>query len=89
MGLGGILAIWIGTTRRFWKIAPPPILLAWFLLIAFLGGADTYVDFFFSDSLFAIGVEGLGELNEMLFGLMAVLYLWLNTKRLTAYWNRI
>jgi len=82
------IAVWVGTKRNFWKMAPPSILLGWFLLIALLGGADFYVDYFFSNTLFAIGVEGLSELNEMLFGLLAFIYLWLNTKRLKEHWNR-
>ena len=88
IGLGGAIAIWIGTKRQFWKITPPAVLLGWFLLIALLGGADSYFDIFPSNSLFATGVGSLAELYEMLFGLLAFLYLWLNTKRLKEYWNQ-
>jgi len=88
IGLGGAIAVWIGTKRQFWKITPPAVLLGWFLLIALLGGADSYLDIFPSNSLFATGVGSLAELNEMLFGLLAFIYLWLNTKRLKEYWNR-
>lgn len=76
-GLGGIFGVWLYSRNRLRQIAPPPVLLSWFVLIAVLAGLDLLNDFYRIHKRFDKNIHELSEVVEMMVGFSALLFVWL------------
>lgn len=83
-GLGGLIGIWFALKHRLSKIAPPLILLTWFLVIAAHASIDVINDLIPIQKEFDAAISKLAELVELLIALAGFLYLWLNAKKFAA-----
>ena len=81
-GLAGLLGIWTSNIRHFGKINSPYVLLSWFALIAFISAIDLFHDFYKPIPGFDDFVDNLEEVIELMVGISAFLFIWLNTRRL-------
>lgn len=81
-GIGGLVGVALRRNRRFWRLGAPPVLMPWFLTISLASGLDLY------RKHATFGVDGdavvtmLSEVVELLIGAAAVIYIWLNGRRL-------
>jgi len=73
-GVGGILGVWLSSRGRLRRIAAPPVLLPWFVLITLLAGLDLLNDFYRIHRQFDRNIHELSEVVEMMVGLAALLY---------------
>ncbi len=81
-GLAGLLGIWISKIPHFRKISVPRILWSWFVVISIISAIDLSYDFYDPTTQFNILVNNLEEIIEMMVGITAFLFIWLNTRRL-------
>lgn len=83
-GLGGLLGVWLFCQSIWWsKITPSHILLTWFLVITFFAALGVFKNLSgYTRLYYAFSLRDLSELNEMLIGLSAFLFIWLNMRRL-------
>lgn len=73
-GLGGLLGLLLSRSRLLGPVAPPRVLGLWFLIQALLGTLAIHVDAYRWPETFARCVRRISELNELLIGLSALLY---------------
>ena len=81
-GLGGLTGYVISRFGCLRKIAPPVLLLPWFLVIIAHAGLDLYNDYFPLQTGFDHTISRSSELVEMLIGMTGLLYVWLNARML-------
>ncbi len=87
-GLGGLLGVWLSSRNIWRKITPPQILLTWFLVITFFAALGIYKNVSGDTRLYDLfSLRHLSELNEMLIGLSAFLFIWLNMRRFRQAWS--
>lgn len=84
VGLAGLVAIKLSSLKLWWMIGSPPVLFSWFLLISLKGGLDFYVRKFPIAPMFDYSVNRMSEIIELMVAIAAVLYIWLNGRRLFA-----
>ena len=82
-GLGGLLGVLASSRQRFQKVGAPVILLPWFLIIILLTAPDLYADYFRIRGHLDSYVSRLSELVELMIGISACLYVWLNARALS------
>jgi hypothetical protein len=83
-GLGGLLGVWISSQRHFRDIGASVILSPWFLFITVLAALDfrnAYVPP--QGNLIFVAAASLVEVLELLIGVSAFLYMWLNGRMLS------
>jgi hypothetical protein len=87
-GLGGLLGVWLAYGRFLREIGAPAILSAWFIVIALLAALDLHNYYipltccpYPKQSLF-VAAARMVEVLELLIGLSAFLYMWLNARML-------
>jgi len=87
-GLGGLLGVWLSSARLTRDIGAPAMLSSWFVLIAMLGALDlrNYFVPHGGQLLFVYGAR-LVEVLELMIGLSAWLYMWLNRRRFLRAWD--
>lgn len=83
-GLGGIIGVCFSLKNWLTKIAPPVILLTWFLVIAAHATFDVINDIIPIQKEFDAAISRLAELIELLIATAGFLYLWLNAKKFAA-----
>jgi hypothetical protein len=83
-GLGGIVGVGLSVCNRLPEIAAPVILLPFFAVIAGISGIDIYNGSWPLRADFDYAIQRLAELMEMLIGMSALLYVWLNGRAFTA-----
>jgi hypothetical protein len=90
-GFGGMIGIRLVAVRRFEKIGAPLVLLPWFFSIAVLAVLDLIEDYHTQLRLedihylmrrFSITIKYISESVEMMVGISAFLYAWLNHRRI-------
>lgn len=81
LGLGGLIGVWAARGPRFARIAPPFVLMPWFLTITVLAGVDVFITFHTMGARIDLINEQLTEVVEMMVGLAALLYVWLCSER--------
>lgn len=83
-GLCGLFGVWLSSRRLTRDIGAPAILSSWFVLVIIFASLD-FLNNFISPRLF-IGAVGasIAEVLELLIGLSALLYMWLNGRMLSA-----
>ncbi len=86
-GVGGLLGMWLSFHPVLRKVGVPLILCSWFLIIAVHASVDTYNDYFPIGTRFDFLMQRSSELIELLIGISAFLYLWLNLRMLTEEWG--
>ncbi|MDC1198001.1 hypothetical protein N8035_04045 [Algibacter sp.] len=77
-GLGGLVGILLGKLSAFKKISVPNVLFSWFFIIFFHSTLDVLTHMDNNNH----PMQRISELIEMLIGGSALLYLWLNFKKL-------
>ena len=77
--LGVFLGVWVYSRQRFRKVAPPVILLPWFLALTLVMAP---AHFWVPDPYF--GWWPLTEVKEMMIGITGFLFLWLNARMLSS-----
>ena len=83
-GLAGLAGAWLTWKRRMPEIGAPVILVPWFALIAVLAALDFHNYFIFHrERIFYYAAAQLVEVLELLIGVSAFLYMWLNQRSLT------
>jgi hypothetical protein len=87
-GLGGLIGVWLSHHQRFREIGAPVVLLPWFLVIALVASLDLYADYFFIPRQIDSGLYLMSELVEMLIGVSAFLFIWLNARMLLGHGRR-
>ena len=87
-GLGGIIGVGLSARAGFKKICPSDILLPWFLIILAFAFLDFYVELYSINSIFSWFVLRLAEVIELLVGFSAVLFIWLNQRKLKIVWEK-
>jgi len=80
-GIGGLIGIAAARWPRLRRIATPPVLLRWFVVIVILAGFDVFVTFHGVGPRISLINEQLTEVTEMMIGLGAFLYAWLCSRR--------
>ena len=82
VGLGMLLSLRLWRFPLFRKIAMPPVLWPWPVVITILSGIDMYTVFFPVSRFFyrTMGIY-MSEVTEMLIGLAAFLYVALNLRQ--------
>lgn len=84
-GFGGLVGVWLYSRNILRKIAPSPLLLTWFLVITFFAVLGIYKNLSGDTRLYYYFLlRPLSEMNEMLIGLAAFLFVWLNMRRLSS-----
>jgi hypothetical protein len=78
--LGGLIGVGLGRHRLFRVIAPPLLLLPWFVTIFCCALPDLYVDFYSISTYADRFINRFAEFVEMMIGLIAVLYIFLRTQ---------
>ena len=88
-GLGGLFGVWLSSWRPTRNIGAPAILSSWFLLVAILAALDirNYYIPHSGDLIFDIA-DRLVEVLELLIGLSAFFYMWLNGRKLSDEWGQ-
>jgi len=87
-GFGGLVGVSLAHRETFRRIAPPTILLSYFLVITFFSTLGMYKDVTDDRRLYnAFSLRPLSELNEMLTGLSATLFIWLNSRTFQQPWG--
>ena len=94
-GVGGLIGVWFFFLPRTRDIGAPAILSLWFVIIAMLAALDLhnyYVPLqrfsYRGDSVFVIAAR-MVEVLELLIGLSAFLYMWLNGRKFSREWNKV
>lgn len=87
--IGGFIGIALQKFPRYRKIAAPAILFSWFLVIAIKCGLDFWTKSFPADSpfdwiMFQWIVNRTSKIVKLMIGIAALLYLWLNSRKLKA-----
>ncbi len=83
-GLGGMFGVWLSSRRDTRYIGAPAILSSWFVLVAILAALDLrnyYIPS--SGQLIFVAAGRMVEVLELLIGLSAFLYMWLNGRMLS------
>jgi len=89
-GIGGLIGVWFSTLQFTRKIGASAILSPWFVFVAIIAALDLYNYYTPPDNLFNLGAAKLVEVLELLIGLSAFLYMWLNQRMLSSEWgNRV
>ena len=86
-GMAGLAGVALSMVPALWKITPPPVMLSWFLAIAFAGGADAFTDQSDQTHLAIYILSWIGEVVEMLVGIASMTYLWLKKAELESLWG--
>ncbi len=86
-GFGGLLGVWLSSHRYFRKISAPFILVSWFLIIIVHGIPDLYIEYFSIERRLDNLINKLSEFIEMIIGMSGFLFIWLNSRMLTAKWR--
>ncbi|WP_411725462.1 hypothetical protein [Methyloglobulus sp.] len=89
-GLGGLFGVWLSSRPQTRDIGAPAVLSSWFVLVAILAALDLrnyYVPH--SGQLIFDAAEAMVEVLELLIGLSAFLYMWLNGRRLSNEWKEV
>ncbi len=86
-GVGGLMGVALGHYAPFRRIGAPAVLLTYFLPIAALALLDLYEDHFPIQQNVDFFIRRLSEVVEMLIAISALLYVWLNGKRLAKQWS--
>ncbi len=89
-GLGGLFGVWLSSRRHTRDIGAPAILSSWFVLIAVHAALDLR-NYYIPNSgqLIFYTAENMVEVLELLIGLSAFLYMWLNERMLSSEWKEI
>jgi hypothetical protein len=87
--IGGFIGIALRRHPRYGKIAAPAILFSWFLMIALKSGLDFWTKSFAPGSpwewiMFQWIVNRTSKIVKLMVGIAALLYLWLNGRKLNA-----
>ena len=87
--IGGFIGIALQKHPRYGKIAAPAILFSWFLMIALKSTLDFWTKSFAPDSpwewiMFQWIVNRTSKIVKLMVGIAALLYLWLNGRKLNA-----
>jgi len=89
-GLGGLVGVWLSSQRYTRDIGAPAILASWFVLIAILAALDFGNNYIPNPRpLIFRAAAGIVEVLELLIGLSAFLYMWLNGRMLAAEWKEV
>ncbi len=86
-GIGGLIGILLSTNAFTREISAPAMLAPWFLIIAIIAALDVHNHFVplkccpVTGPLHFVIAAYLVEVLEMLIGLSALLYMWLNERR--------
>lgn len=86
-GLGGIVGVWLCYRPRFRKVGSPLILLPWFLIVALFAALDFCIEHFHVHSSLAWLILTLAEVMELLVGISALLFIWLNARMFSRLWR--
>lgn len=89
-GLGGLFGVWLSSRRYTRDIGAPAILSSWFVLVAILAALDLrnyYIPH--SGQLIFYAAAKMVEVLELLIGLSAFLYIWLNGRMLSNEWKEV
>lgn len=86
-GLGGLIGIWAARYPPLRKIAPPAILLSWFLVITAHSAVDLFNDTVPVQKDFDAAMYRLSELIEMLIGIAGFLYMHFNSRMAAGKWS--
>jgi hypothetical protein len=84
-GIAGIIGVLLRNFTFFKLIGTPIILLSWFLIITCHAIIDIAADYNFTGAGLEWIIERDRELIELLIGLSAFLYLWLNKRKFDKY----
>ena len=87
-GIGGLLGAWFSVQPQTQDIGAPVILCSWFILIAIHAALDVqnYYEPYSDQLIFRVAAD-IVEVLELLIGLSAFLYMWLNNRMLVYKWN--
>ncbi len=83
-GVGGLIGFALRRTRLLRRLDPPLAILPWVTVIAVVGGIEYLVsdlDVEVSPDLRTLIVHAMPEVTEMLTGIAAFLYVWINRRR--------
>lgn len=80
-GLGGLLAVAARRIPALYRIAAPAVLQSWFLVITAHAVVDAFNDIVPLGRGFDFLMQRTSEVVELLIGLAALLYAWLNAQR--------
>ena len=75
--LGVFLGVWVYSRQRFRKVAPPVMLLPWFLVLIIL--EDPLITSWAPSAAWP-----LSEVKEMMIGIIGFLFVWLNARMLSS-----
>ena len=80
-GVGGLIGVWLSFRPQTRYIGAPVVLSSWFVLIAVLGTIDLF-NYYETDVQQRNFMETMmmTEVLEMLIGLAALMYMWLNRR---------
>jgi hypothetical protein len=82
-GIGGLIGLSLNSTPKLKRLAAPPCLFFWFFIITSHAIIDVFNDFVPINKRFDYYMQRTSELIEMMIGISAFLYLYLNYKRET------
>lgn len=82
-GAAGLAGIWMTCVRPERKILVPAVLSLWFVVILGHSLVDLWNDYFTIEKLFDHLVGELSEAVEMMIGIVALLFVWLDGRRLS------
>ena len=87
-GVGGLIGIAFSYLKATKPIGAPPLLVFWFIPIAVLASLDVrnYYVPYDRDSIYGLAAKHV-ELLELLIGCTALLYMWLNGRRIASVKN--
>lgn len=83
-GAGGLAAIYMVRTQPHWKLGAPAVLALWFVVILGHSVLDFWNDFIPIHDNFDHLVGELSEAVEMMIGMTALLFVWLEGRALSA-----
>ena len=89
-GVGGLFGVWLASQKFTRNIGSPAILSTWFVCIAILAGLDFHNYYFpYQRRTIFIIAARMVEVLELLIGLSAFLYMWLNGRMFSKEWAEV
>ncbi len=89
-GICGLFGVWLFSRRYTRDIGAPAILSSWFVLIAILAALDLGNYYMPDSEQFVFDAAAtIAEVLELLIGLSAFLYMWLNGRMLSKEWKEV
>lgn len=83
-GLGGLFGVALWRHRALWRVGAAPVLAPWFLTIALLSGLRLTIPPGFGGRGAEVVLGFSAEVNELLIGGAALLFVWLNQRHRAA-----